>query len=119
VNDAAPLTVRSPQRSDYEPIVRGLKPLCDGEELVLRSSLLMMRDRALATKPIACEPSWALLDVVEKEASQAALNYRVSLEDLREFRRLCVELVARARSFDTLYQPRLPGMSEGEADARA
>jgi hypothetical protein len=113
---AAIASMRVPRRSDYEPIVRGLRPLCEGEELMLRSSLLLMRDRAIATKPIACEPAWNLLDIVEREASESALNHRIKLDDLRELRRLLVMCVCTASSFDTLYQPRLP--LEGEADAR-
>lgn len=118
MTEHAPLPVRPPRRSDYEPIVRGLRPLCDGEELMLRTSLLLMRDRAIATKPRACEPSWALLDLVECEASEAALNHRVKVEDLRELRRLLLNVASAASSFDTLYQPRLPGVVEGEANAR-
>lgn len=114
MNDATPLPVRPPNRADYEPIVRGLKPLCDGEELMLRSSLLLMRDRAIATKQRACEPSWMLLEIVERAASDAALNHRWRLDDLRELRRLCVTCVMTASSFDTLLQPSLPGI-EGEA----
>jgi hypothetical protein len=110
-------TIRPPRRSDYDNIVKGLKPLCEGEELMLRTSLLLMRDRAIATKPIACEPSWALLDVVERAASEAALNPRVPVDDLRELRRLCLNTVCVASSFDALWQPRLP-LDQGEADAR-
>jgi hypothetical protein len=111
--EVIPGIARPPRRSDYEPIVRGLKPLCDGEELDLRSSLLLMRDRAMATKPRACEPAWRLLDVVENVARETALNPRMGLEQLRELRRLCLNTVATASSFDTLYQPRLP--LDGEA----
>jgi hypothetical protein len=108
------LPVRVPKRSDYEPIVRGLRPMCDGEELMLRSSLLLMRDRAMATKTRACEPAWMLLDVVERVASENAMNHRVDLESLREMRRLCVMCVCNASGFDALFQPRLP-LGEGEA----
>jgi hypothetical protein len=110
----AQLPVRVPRRSDYDPIVKGLKPLCAGEELELRTSLLLMRDRAMATKPNACEPSWHLLDVVENVTRETALNPRMDLEQLRELRRLCVMCVCNASSFDTLFQPRLP-LGEGEA----
>lgn len=104
---------RPPRRADYEPIVRGLLPMCSGEELQLRAGLLLMRDRAMATKPISCAASWALLDVVEKEASEVALR-SIPLDDLREFRRLCVMCVMTASGFDMLYQPKLPGLEDGE-----
>lgn len=110
---------RPPRRSDYEPIVKGLKPLCDGEELMLRSSMLLMRDRAIATKQVACEPSYMLLEVVERISSENALNNQISLDVLRELRRLCVMCVANASGFDAVFQPRLPGVDQGEADGRA
>ena len=116
MNEVTPLP-RPTRRADYEPIVKAMRPWCDGEEWELRASLLLMRDRAAATKPIACSASWALLDVVEKEAHDAALNERVPLDDLRELRRLCLNCVAAASSFNTLYQPRLPGIDQGEANA--
>lgn len=108
---------RPPRREDYEPIVKGLRPLVEGEELTLRSSLLLMRDRAMATKQAACAPSWALLDVVERVASESALNHKLQVDELRELRRLCLNCVASASSFDTLFQPRIPGLDQGEADA--
>lgn len=108
---------RPPRREDYDPIVKGLRPFCDGEELELRTSLLLMRDRAIATKPIACASSWALLDIVEKEAAEVAFR-SIPIDDLREFRRLCVRCVSTASGFDVLYQPHLPGLEEGEANAR-
>jgi hypothetical protein len=107
---------RPPRREDYEPIVKGMIPFCEGEELMLRTSLLLMRDRAIATKAVACEAGWALLDVVEREASEVALR-AVPIEDLREFRRLCVRCVMAASGFDALYQPNLPGIERGEANA--
>ena len=108
---------RPPRREDYEPIVKGMIPLCEGEELTIRSSLLLMRDRAIATKPIASASGWALLDVVEKEAAEVAFR-SVPIEDLREFRRLCIRCVMTASGFDMLYQPSLPGLDQGEADGR-
>jgi hypothetical protein len=112
---AAIASMRVPRRSDYEPIVKAMRPLCEGEELELRASLLLMRDRAMATKGMACTPAWALLDVVENVANESALSFAVSKNQLRELRRLCLNCVAAASSFDTLYQPRLPGIDKGEA----
>jgi hypothetical protein len=114
--EVVPGVSRPPRREDYEPIVKGLRPFIEGEELVLRSSLLLMRDRAMATKFSACEPSWHLLEVVERVASENAMNWRVTIDDLREIRRLCVMCVTNASGFDALFQPRLP-LDEGEADA--
>lgn len=119
MNDQATLPTRPPCRSDYEPIVKGLRPLCDGEELMLRSSLLLMRDRAMATKQVACQPSYMLLEVVERIASENALNHLIDIDTLRELRALCVRTVTCASGFDAVFQPRLPGIDQGEADGRA
>jgi hypothetical protein len=112
--EVVPGISRPPRREDYIPIVKGLRPFIGDEELTLRSSLLLMRDRAMATKQRACAPAWALLDVVESIASECALNHKVALDDLRELRRVCLNCVASASSFDTLFQPRLP-LEEGVA----
>lgn len=96
---------RAPRRSDYYPIVRGMRPFLSDEEVDLRSSLLLLRDRALATKPRCCEYAWRLLDTVERIASEHAMNPRVDIKGLREMRRICLNVVASASSFDTLYRP--------------
>jgi hypothetical protein len=118
--DIVPGVRRPPTRADYEPIIRSMRPFVEGEELMLRSSLLLMRDRATATKlrETTCAPAWALLDVVERCASESAMNHLLDIEYLRELRRLCLNCVAAASSFDTLFQPRLPLGDDGEANAR-
>lgn len=108
---------RPPRREDYEAIVKGMRPFVDGEELTLRSSLLLMRDRAMATKQNASEYAWRLLDVVERVGADHAMNHRVDVDSLREMRRICLNIVAAASSFDAMYQPRLH-LDEGEADGR-
>jgi hypothetical protein len=108
---------RVPRKEDYHAIVKGLRPFIEGEELELRSHLLLMRDRAMATKNNACAPSWALLDIIERVASESALNHLLEIEQLRELRRLCGQCVMTARDFDLLFQPRLP-LDDGEANAR-
>ena len=116
---------RPPRRQDYEPIVKGMIPFCEGDELAIRAGLLMMRDRAMATKAGALNTngsgmsasSWALLEIVEREASELAFQ-AMPIEDLQQFRGLIIQCVTLAQSFDRLYQPSLPGFVEGEADAR-
>jgi hypothetical protein len=115
--EIVPGVSRAPTRSDYEPIVRGLRPLCGGEELELRTSLLLMRDRAMATKLRASEYAWGLLDVVERVGADHAMNHKVDVESLREMRRICLNIVCAASSFDAMMQPRLP-LDEGEANGR-
>lgn len=109
---------RPQRREDYEPIVRSLRPNIGDEELKMRANLLWYRDRAMATKPIACEPSWTLLDVVEREASAVALDHRVDLPALREITRLAALIVGAALGFDRIYSPTIPGLVDGEANGR-
>jgi hypothetical protein len=112
--ELVPGVSRPPSREDYEPIVRGLRPLVDGEELMLRSSLLLMRDRAMATKRNASEYAWTLLDVVERVGAEHAMNHRVDVESLREMRRICLNIVCAASSFDAMYRA-LPSPDQPEA----
>lgn len=116
MNDASPLP-RVTRRQDYEPIVKALRPWMAGEELELRTSLMLMRDRATAIKDVVCEPAWHLFSVVERVAQDNATNYRIPLAELREIRNLCAQTVMLARGFDRVFQPILPGLDEGEADA--
>jgi hypothetical protein len=108
MTELAPGISRAARKADYLPIVRALRPWMNDEEAELRASLLLFRDRACTTKPTCCEPSWALLDVVERIGSDNAMNYRVPVDQLRELRRLCAQCVMAARDFDTLFQSRLP-----------
>jgi hypothetical protein len=113
--EIVPGVARPPRREDYEPLIRGLRPFCEGEELQIRASLMLMRDRAMATKYRSSEPGWHLLDVVERIASDNAMNHQLDIEALREMRRLCNQCVTAARDFDLLFQPRLP-LDDGEAN---
>lgn len=97
-----------PTRESYFSTVRAFKPLCEGEELECRASLLLMRDKAMATKRRASESAWAILDVVQKLADDNALEYRTSLGDLREIRRQCIRLVGCAAGLDMIFAPQLP-----------
>lgn len=115
--EVAPGVARPPRRSDYESIVRGLRPLVGEDELTLRSSLLLMRDQAMGRKNSACEPAWMILDVIERIASDNAMNHRVDVETLGELRRICLNCACAASSLDTLFAPPLP-LDEGEANAR-
>lgn len=108
---------RAPTRSDYEPIVRGMRPFIQGEELELRASLLLMRDQSLGRKNSACAPAWMLLDVIESVANENAMNCKVDVETLRELRRICLNCACAASSFDALFNPRLP-LDEGEENGR-
>ena len=117
VQEIVPGVARPPRRSDYEQIVRGLRPHVGEEELTLRSSLLLMRDMAMGRKNSACEPAWMILDVIERIATENGMNHRVDVETLRELRRICLSCACAASSLDTLFAPPLP-LDQGGADAR-
>lgn len=98
--------IRGAKREDYEPNVRAFLPGVDGEELEIRSALLLMRDLSAAAKPQASEQGWCLLDVVERTASTSAFR-AMPLAELVELRRLLRQVVAAAAGFDQLYAPQL------------
>lgn len=96
-----------PKREDYEPIVRNFLPTAEGDALQLRASLLLMRDRCIATKPIACEESWHILDLVERTVSRDAFRPMPDAE-LVMIRQIVVKLVTAAADFDAIFAPKLP-----------
>ena len=98
-----------PKREDYDPVIRAFMPGVDREELELRASLLLMRDRAMSTKPIACEEAWQILDLVERTASRDAFR-SAGLDELREIKRLLIRLVSTASGFDNLFGSHTDGV---------
>lgn len=96
-----------PKRADYIPMVKAFLPTAEGLQLDLRCSLLLMRDGAVARKPIACEESWSILDIVERVATREAFR-PMSNDELATLRWLLSNLVRTASNFDGLYAPSLP-----------
>lgn len=93
-----------PKREDYEPAVKCFLPGAKGEELELRSSLLLIRDRSMAAKPGCSEEGWQILDLVERTASRDAFR-SMRLDELRELKRLLIRLVSTASGFDAMWAP--------------
>ena len=108
------VTAIVPAHKAYESNVVMFLPGCEGEELDLRARLLLMRDRAMATKPIASEEGYALLDLIERTASRDAFR-SMPIEELRTIRYILVKLVGAASDFDCLFAPQL---EMGEANGR-
>lgn len=96
-----------PPRAAYEPMVRAFLPAAFGDELSHRSSLLYIRDRAMAAKEGATEECWHLLDLVERTASRDAFR-PMPAGELGEIRTLLNLTVALAARFDRLFAPELP-----------
>lgn len=100
----APLEVKVLRREDYFPNVSAFMPLASGKELELRASLLLIRDRAMATKRRSSEYGWEVLDLVERIARDNALR-EMPVDCLEEIRRLVIRLVSTASGFDVLFAP--------------
>lgn len=99
--------IAHPTREDYLPHVRVFMPAVQGEELEMRASLLLMRDRAMATKGFCSEEAWHILDHVERLASRYAFT-PMPKEDVGELRRILLNLVAAASSLEGVFAPQLP-----------
>ena len=76
----------------------------------MRASLLLMRDRAMATKQFCSEEAWTILDHVERLASLYAFR-SMDLDDLTALRRILVSLVAASSGLEGIFgaQPSLGG----------
>jgi hypothetical protein len=98
-----------PKREDYEPVIHNFMPGVGGDELELRSSLLLMRDRAMSTKPFACEEAWQILDLVERTAGRDAFR-SMAVNELAEIKRLLIRLVSTASGFDSLFGSQFDGV---------
>jgi hypothetical protein len=90
---------RALQLADYEPHVHAFLPGCGGEELEIRSALLLMRDCAAAAKTHCTDEAYPLLEHVEHLASRFAFQGML-IEDLRDLRTAMRKLVAAAASID-------------------
>lgn len=99
--------IQAPKREDYEPHVRVFAPWAEGEELSIRASLLLTRDRALATKKFCCEAAWPVLDHVERMAGRFAFQ-TMAFDDLKQLRYILTMLVAQASNLEALFAPELP-----------
>jgi hypothetical protein len=91
--------MRPPKRSDYAPVVKGLIPLCEGEELQMRCSILLVRDKSLASMRRCSEESHGVLAEVHRLASQYAFE-AIPTEELRELRYRLVMLTACASGLE-------------------
>lgn len=106
-------TARFPKREDYEPVVLSFLPTAEGEGLKMRASLLLTRDRCAATKPIACEEAWHILDLIERTVTRDAFRPMPDAE-LAMIRYILIKLVTAASEFDALFGP--PSSLEGIGD---
>ena len=104
---------RPRRREDYEPNVLTFMPFVKGEELLNRTSLLWMRDRAMGTKRFACEYSWDLLTVIERLATDLAFR-RMDPEDLTAVRQAAIRLANVAANLDRVFVARPTAEDAGD-----
>lgn len=97
---SAPAEIYHPKRQDYYACVRAFLPSARGEELDTRASILLIRDRALAALSIdhTCDEAAEILNLVHKNCVRYAFM-SLALADLKEVRRLLLNLTAAASSF--------------------
>lgn len=98
----------TPERMVYVPLVQRYLPGCSGQELGLRCSMLLMRDKATAVLRDCCPETAQILEAVERIATTHAFQ-PMSQERLERARYNLLRLVATASNFQ--------GLSQGEIHA--
>lgn len=104
--------IRGARREDYEPNVLAFVPSAQGEELEIRSALLLMRDLCMAAKAHASDQGWVLYGLVEQTVSLQAFA-AMPIERLRELRLVCRRCIATAAGFDDLFALPVGGTDAG------
>lgn len=94
----APTNIRS-RRDDYVPQVTAILPTCEGKELALRCSILLVRDRATAALRRCSDEACGILQTVERLASIYAFQ-SMAIERLDELRSELVRLLTCASNLE-------------------
>jgi hypothetical protein len=89
----------TPARERYLPIVRHLLPGCMGEELQLRCSILLMRDKATSNMRHCSEEAHGILGEINRLAARYAYE-SMPIEELQELRRQMVQLTSCASGLE-------------------
>ena len=93
------MNAEAPRWQQYIPTVQAFMPGCDGDELRERCGLLLMRDRAAATKASCAEESYYLLEHIERVATNHAFR-GMPLHYLRRLRYELVKVVSAASGLE-------------------
>lgn len=89
----------APARDRYIPIVRHHVPLCEGDELSIRCSILYTRDLATAGLRRASDEAAGILTEIQRLATDNAFR-RVPIEELTELRAQLVRLLSCASGLE-------------------
>lgn len=91
----------NPTWQNFRTTVLPIFPRATGEELELRSRLLLIRDLAIRALGYASEEAYPLLQAISQMAGKYALA-EISVDQLREMRRILVMSSAAANSMQVL-----------------
>lgn len=86
---------------DFRPTALAIFPAATNEELEVRARLLLIRDLSLGALGYASEEAWHLLKAISEMAGRYALE-PITLDQLREMRRVLVMASAAANSMQVL-----------------
>lgn len=89
----------TPTRDRYIPQVKEFVPLCEGEDLTQRCSILMMRDQATAGLRRCSAEAAPILEHIQRVASQYAFT-KMPADRLKELRYQLVRLVTCASGLE-------------------
>ena len=106
-----------PARDRYIPIVRQHVPTCQGKELELRCSLLMVRDQSASALRRCSEEAYGVLAEVHRLSSENAFA-AMPLAELAELRRQLVQLTACASGLEMFAYRLACPKAAGGTDAR-
>ena len=88
------------RRDQYIPQVKSFLPICEGEEVALRCSILLVRDMATASMRRCSDEAHGILDQVQRLAVQYAFT-AMGIERLRRLRHELVRLVSCANGLES------------------
>jgi hypothetical protein len=94
----APAKIK-PGRDRYRPIVTHHMPGCRGEELLLRCSILLMRDQAASSLTRCSEEAHGILHEVQRLATAYAYA-RIPIDELKELRYRLLQLTQTASGLE-------------------
>lgn len=92
---------QAPKWQDFRSTVAPVFPRASAEELELRARLLLIRDLGVRALSYASEEAYALLSAIVEMSGRYALA-PISVDQLREMRRILVMASANANSMQVL-----------------
>jgi hypothetical protein len=92
----------NPQRAAYEPAVRHFLPGCEGDELLLRSSMMLLRDQATSRMRHCSDEAYGVLQQVQRLGQEQALA-SMPHDVLAQLRGVMLRLTAQAAALETVF----------------